>query len=101
MTIEAAVLEEAARLRREPVEEAELARALTGVEAGYAFGHETAEGLAYSFGLAETVWTLEFELGYLDAVRQVTRERVHDAAARFLAPDRFTAGLLRPDGHPR
>jgi zinc protease len=99
--VEAAVLEETARLRGELVEEGELARALTGVEAGYAFGHETAEGLAYSYGQAETVWTLEFELGYLDAVRQVTRERVRDAAARYLAPDRFTAALLRPDGHPR
>ena len=98
VAIETAILEEAARLRSEPVEDGELARALTGVEAGYAFGHETAEGLAYSYGLAETVWTLDFELGYLDAVRQVTRERVRDAAARFLAPDRFTAALLRPDG---
>jgi zinc protease len=98
VAIEAAILEEAARLRSEPVEDGELARALTGVEAGYAFGHETAEGLAYSYGLAETVWTLDFELGYLDAVRQVTRERVRDAAARFLASDRFTAALLRPDG---
>ena len=44
------------------------------------------------------MWTLEFELGYLDAVRQVTREQVRDAAARFVAPDRFTAALLRPDG---
>jgi zinc protease len=99
--IEAAILEEAARLRAEPVEDGELARALTGVEAGYAFGNETAEGLAYSYGMAETVWTLEFELGYLDAVRQVTRERVRDAAARYLAPDRFTAALLRPDGTER
>jgi zinc protease len=96
--VEAAVLAEAARLRAEPVEGAELARALTGVEAGYAFGHETAEGLAYSYGMAETVWTLEFELGYLDAVRQVTRERLRDAAARHLVPDRFTAALLHPDG---
>jgi zinc protease len=97
--IEAAVLEEAARLRAEPVEDGELTRALTGVEAGYAFGHETAEGLAYSYGLADTVWTLEFELGYLDAVRQVTRDRVRDAAARYLTADRFTAALLRPDGN--
>jgi zinc protease len=96
--VEAAVLAEAARLRAEPVEDAELARALTGVEAGYAFGHETAEGLAYSYGMAETVWTLEFELGYLDAVRQVTRERLRDAAARHLVSDRFTAALLHPDG---
>ena len=94
--IEAAVLEETARLGQAPVEEAELARALTGVEAGYAFGHETAEGLAYSYGLAETVWTLEFELGYLDAVRRVTREAMRDAARRHLRRDRFTGAAIGP-----
>ncbi len=94
--VEAAILDEIARLRAEPITEGELARALTGIEAGYAFGHETAEGLAYSYGLADAVWTLEFELGYLDAVRRVTREQVHEAAARYLLLDRFTTARLRP-----
>lgn len=95
--VEGALLEEIARLRDEPVGEAELARALTGVEAGYAFGHETAEGLAYSYGLAETVWTLDFELGYLDTVRRVTGAQIREAATRYLVPDRFTAALLSPE----
>jgi zinc protease len=98
--VEGALLEEIERLHAEPVDEAELARALTAVEAGYAFGHETAEGVAYSYGLAETTWTLEFELGYLDAVRRVTREQVRGAARRYLARDRFTAALLSPEAAP-
>ena len=98
--VEAALLEEVERVRREPVGEAELARALTAVEAGYAFGHETAEGVAYSYGPAETIWTLEFELGYLDEVRKVTREQIREAAARYLAPDRFTSAVLTPGGGP-
>ncbi|MBI4013549.1 MAG: insulinase family protein [Candidatus Rokubacteria bacterium] len=98
--VEAALLEEVERVRRAPVEVEELARALTAVEAGYAFGHETAEGVAYSYGLAETIWTLEFELGYLDEVRKVTRDRIRDAAACYLAPDRFTSAVLTPDGGP-
>jgi zinc protease len=98
--VEGALLEELERVRRAPVSEAELARALTAVEAGYAFGHETAEGVAYSYGLAESVWTLEFELGYLDEVRKVTRDRIQEVAERYLGPDRFTVAVLTPDGGP-
>ena len=94
--VETALLVEIERLRTSLVGEAEIARALTAVEAGYAFGQETAERVAYAYGLAETVWTLEFELGYLDAVRKVTREQVREAARRYLTPDRFTAALLTP-----
>jgi zinc protease len=98
--IEGAVLEELERVRRAPVTEAELARALTAVEAGYAFGHETAEGVAYSYGQAESMWTLEFELGYLDEIRKVTREQILEVAERYLVVDRFTVAVLAPDGQP-
>ncbi|MBI2466263.1 MAG: insulinase family protein [Candidatus Rokubacteria bacterium] len=99
--VEPALLAEVERLRTTLVSEAELARALTAVEAGYAFGQETAEGLAHAYGLAETVWTLEFELGYLEAVRRVTREEIREAARRYLTPDRYTAAALLPrDGTP-
>jgi zinc protease len=92
--IEAAVLTEVERMREELVAEDELARALTTVEAEHAFGRETAEGAAYSLGNADAVWTLEFELGYLDAVRRVTREAMREAARRYLHPDRFTGAAI-------
>jgi zinc protease len=98
--VEGALLEELEQIRRAPVSETELARALTAVEAGYAFGHETAEGVAYSYGLAELTWTLEFELGYLEEIRKVTREQIQEAAARYLVTDRFTVAILAPDGQP-
>ncbi len=99
--VEAALLEEIERLRTSLVSEAEHARALTAVEAGYAFGHETAEGLAYAYGLAESVWTLDFELTYLEEVRKVTREQIREAARRYLPPDRFTMAALAPkNGEP-
>jgi zinc protease len=94
--IEAALLAELGEVGAGAIEEAELARALTTLEAGHAFGQETAEGVAYGYGLAETVWTLDFELSYLDRVRRVTADRVRDTARRYLAPDRFTAALLAP-----
>lgn len=93
---ERALLAEIERLRAAPPEEQELARAVTAVEAGYAFARETAEGVAYAWGLAEVAWTLEFELTYLDRVRTVSAEDVLAAARRYLAPDRFTVAALTP-----
>jgi zinc protease len=95
--IEAAVLAEVELLSEELVREDELARALTAVEAEHAFGGETAEGSAYTLGTADTVWTLEFELGYVDAVRRVTREDMREAARRHLRPDRFTGAVIGPE----
>jgi zinc protease len=92
--VEAAVLAEVARLRETLVDAAELERALTGVEAGHAFGRETAEGTAYAYGVAETVWTLDFELGYVEAASQVTPERIREVARLYLDPERFTAVAL-------
>ena len=43
------------------------------------------------------MWTLEFELTYLDEVRKVTRQEVREAARRYLAPERFTVAALGPD----
>ena len=42
-------------------------------------------GLAYAYGLAETTWTLEAELRYVDRLRHVTREQIRDAARRYLS----------------
>jgi len=50
-----------------------------------AFDTETSEGLANAYGLAETTWTLEAELGYVDRLRKITREQIRDAARRYLS----------------
>jgi predicted Zn-dependent peptidase len=92
--IEAAVLAEVGRLSEELVTEAEFTRAMTSVEAEHAFSGETAEGAAYTLGTADTVWTLEFELGYVDAVRRVTREAMRESARRHLRSDRFTGAVI-------
>jgi len=92
--IETAILAEVARVSEELVTEEEFVRAMTAVEAEHAFSGETAEGAAYALGMADAVWTLEFELGYVDAVRRVTREAMRDAARRHLRPDRFTGAVI-------
>jgi zinc protease len=92
--VEAAVLAEVGHLSEELVTEEEFTRAMTAVEAEHAFSGETAEGAAYALGTADTVWTLEFELGYVDAIRRVTREAMREAARRHLRPDRFTGAVI-------
>jgi zinc protease len=92
--VEAAVLAEVERLGRDLVSEEEHARAMTAIEAEHAFGRETAEGAAYALGMADAVWTLEFEMGYLDAVRGVTRDAMREAVRRHLRPDRFTGAAI-------
>jgi predicted Zn-dependent peptidase len=92
--VEAAVLAEVARLSEELVTEEELTRAMTAVEAEHAFSGETAEGAAYTLGTADTLWTIEFELGYVDAIHRVTREDMREAARRHLRPDRFTGAVI-------
>ena len=96
--VEAAILAEVERLHEELVTEEEFGRAMTAVEAEHAFSRETAEGAAYGLGTADAVWTIEFELGYLDAVRRVTREAMREAARRHLRPDRFTGATIGPGG---
>jgi predicted Zn-dependent peptidase len=94
--IETTVLAEVERLSEALVTEEEFDRTMTAVEAEHAFSGETAEGAAYALGTADTLWTIEFELGYVDAVRRVTREAMRDAARRYLRPDRFTGAVIGP-----
>src|SRR3989441_1042149 len=66
---EAQILAELQRVREHGVTDAELRRAVTAAEARDAFSTETAEGRAYAFGRAETIWRLEEELAYVDRLR--------------------------------
>jgi zinc protease len=81
---EAAILDVIRRLRAEGVTEAERQRAIVTAESAYAFDIETAEGLAKSYGQAETTWTLDDELQYLARLRQVTAAQIQAAARKYL-----------------
>ena len=86
---EAGILAEIGRLRSAGVTPEELRRAVTAAEARHAFSLETAEGRAFGYGRAETIWRLEEELAYIDRVRSVTAEQVRQAARRYLDPERY------------
>jgi len=82
---EQVILEELAKIQESGPTEEERQLAVTKFESEHAFSVETSEGLAYAYGIAETTWTLEEELRYVDRLRQVTREQIRDAARRFLS----------------
>ena len=83
--VEAIILEEIARIQESGPTEEERRLAVTKFEAQHAFDTETSEGLAYAYGLAETTWTLDAELRYVDRLRRITREQIRDAARRYLS----------------
>ena len=96
--VEQIILEELAKIQESGPTEDERQLAVTKFESEHAFSVETSEGLAYAYGIAETTWTLEEELRYVDRLRQVTREQIRDAARRFLSRSAYArlAFLPRP-----
>jgi len=83
--VEQIILEEIAKMQESGPTEEERRLAVTKFEAQHAFDTETSEGLAYAYGLAETTWTLDAELHYVDRLRHITREQIRDAARRYLS----------------
>jgi predicted Zn-dependent peptidase len=97
-TVEERVLDEIRRIQTEGVSEEERQLAVVRVESQHAFDTETAEGLAFAYGIAETMWTLDAELRYIDSLRAVTREQIQEAARRWLPLDRYARLTFTPEG---
>lgn len=95
---EAAILAQVHRVQREGVTEAELQRAIVTAEADYAFDIETAEGLAKTYGEAETTWTLDNELQYLARLRRTTPAQIQAVAQKYLGDDDYARVRFRPEG---
>ncbi len=99
--VERRILEEIARIQEGGITEDERQLALIFFEAEHAFDTETAEGLANAYGVAETTWTLEAELTYVERLRQVTREQVRDAARRYLSRTDYARLVFVPERRER
>jgi zinc protease len=95
---EAAIRDVIRRVRTDGVTEAERQRAIVTAEAFYAFDIETVEGLAKTYGQAETTWTLEDELRYLERLRQVTAAQIQAAARKYLGDDDVARVRFLPSG---
>ena len=101
MLMGASILSVLRRVREEGVTEAERQRALITAESAYAFDIETAEGLAKSYGQAETTWTLENELAYLSRLRETTAAEIQAAARKYLGDDNYARVRFVPQGGAR
>lgn len=95
--IERALFDEVARLRDEPVTEAELARAKKQTRAQFAFGIESVTNQGFWLGFASTVADLPWFNGFLERVEAVTVAEVQEAARRYLDPTRRTVGWYLPE----
>jgi zinc protease len=96
--VEREILNEIERVRDHGVTTEELGRALTLAEARREAQRETAEDRAFMLGHAETTWSVEDALAYLDRLRTVSREQMRAAARRYLDPGRYARVTLGPDG---
>jgi len=93
---EATILDVIRRVKAEGVTEAERQRAIITAESSYAFDIETAEGLAKTYGQAETTWTLEDELLYLSRLRQITAAQIQAVARKYFGDDNYARVRFLP-----
>jgi zinc protease len=94
--VEQIVLEEIARMQAEGPTEEERQLAVIRAESQHAFDTETSDGLANAYAIAETTWTLEAELGYVDRLGKITREQIRDAARRYLSRTDYARLSFQP-----
>jgi zinc protease len=94
--VEQIILEEIARMQAEGPTEEERQLAVIRAESQHAFDTETSDGLANAYAIAETTWTLDAELGYVDRLRKITREQIRDAARRYLSRTDYARISFQP-----
>ncbi|OLB95485.1 MAG: hypothetical protein AUH30_15275 [Candidatus Rokubacteria bacterium 13_1_40CM_68_15] len=98
---EATILDVIRRVKAEGVTEGERQRAIVTAESNYAFDIETAEGLAKTYGQAETTWTLDDELAYLSRLRQVTAVQIQAVARKYFADENYARVRFLPPASGR
>jgi zinc protease len=95
--LEQALVEEVARLQKEPVAADELQRVKAQVMASKIFQRDSNFYQAMQLGMAETVglgWRVVDE--YVDRINQVTPEQVQQVAQKYLIDDRKSVAYLDP-----
>ncbi len=98
---ERAIRDVVGRVREQGVTEAERERAIVAAEADYAFDIETAEGLAKTYGEAETTWTLENERQYLTRLRAVTAADLQAVARKYFGDEDYAIVRFVPAGRTK
>ncbi len=97
--VEQALWAQVARLKREPVSQAELARVLAQVEAQQVYSRDSVMGQAMVMGMLASVG-LPPDLAdrWADKLRQVTPADIQAVAKKYFTRENLTVGVLLPNG---
>lgn len=98
--MEAAIWAEIERVRTEPVDAAELEKALKQTRAQVAFSTETVTNQAFWLGFAEIIGDQSWFDSFLDRLAQVTPADVLSVAQHYLSRDNVTVGTYFGSGSP-
>lgn len=93
-----ATFEQIHEVRRAPLPQRELAKALGVIESDFVYEKESAQGAARALGFYESLaddW--RFEGRYLESLRSVDASQILEVAQRYLTLDQLCAVLLLPD----
>lgn len=92
-----AILEEAYRLREEPITPSELERAKNQVLANFVFSRQGVEAQARSLGTGECLaHNVAFDAKYVEGIKQVRPEEVLAAARTYLTEETLTVASVVP-----
>ncbi len=100
--LEAALLEEAEKLKSTPITAEELARVKSRVEAEFVFQADSVTSRARQLGYWAMVDDWRYLTTYVERIRALTADDVQRVAQRYLVPDTRTVGYFIPttDGAP-
>jgi len=90
--IENSILQELERLKQELVAPDELARAIKGTRAMFAYGSESITNQAMWLGLASMVADADWLAGFLENTARVTPEDIQRVARRYFTPENSVVG---------
>ncbi|MCA9674059.1 MAG: insulinase family protein [Myxococcales bacterium] len=99
--IEAAILDEVAKLAAKGPSADELRKAKNQMQSGFVFGLDSADGIAQQIGQS---WILTGDAGQflrdLDEIEKVTTDDIKRVAKTYLAPTQATIVVIPPKGAP-
>ncbi len=90
--VESRILAELERLQEEPVGEDELARAIKGARAMFAYGSESVSNQAMWLGFAHMAADISWLQSYQERLARVTPEAIQQVARRLFHPQRRVIG---------
>ncbi len=95
-SVEAALLEELDRVRRDGITDAELKKAKTQLRARLVFDNDSITNIAHQFGYFETIASLDAFLEMPFRIAAVTLDEVSGAARAICSPSNRTIGWFDP-----